>query len=193
VEEEFLVAAARSIPNEYGTSLASYFVRRPHVSDDSLDKEETDELAKVAINLWNKCTHLSSRDEYMKHASVFNPESLEIVACIEADGSVFTLSGDCNACHGKVSTMSSNGSFDEDDVSGVDKEYEWSVYDNVEDMDRALGRVSYIDEEGNERDYWLGKKSKICCRTPLICLFCSTVCNLPFTQRAIVSLYRLHL
>jgi len=155
VEEEFLSAAARSIPNEYGTPLASYFVRRPHVTDDSLDQNETDELAKVAIDLWgnNKCTHLSSGDEYKKNASVFKPESLEIVACIEADGSVFTLSGECNARHGKVSTVSSG--FDEDDVNIAGKEYEWSVFDNVEEMDRALGRVSYIDEEGNEREYWL--------------------------------------
>jgi len=172
VEDEFLVAAAISIPNEYGTNLASYFVRRPHVTDDSLDKKETDELAKVAINLWNnKCTHLLSREEYMKHASVFNPESLEIVAFIEADGSVFTLSGEYNACHGKVvSTMSSNGSFDEDDSNVVDKEYEWSVFDNVEDMDRALGRVSYIDVEGNERDYWLGKKRKMFLCTNSLCV-----------------------
>ena len=160
VEEQFLVAAARSIPNEYGTPLASYFVRRPHMTDDSLEKNETDELAKLAIDLWgNKCTHLSSSDDYKKYASVFKPESLEIVACIEADGSVFTLSGECNARHGKVSTMSSNnGSFDEDDSNIVDKEYDWIVFDNVEEMDRALGRVSYIDEEGNEREYWLGKK-----------------------------------
>jgi len=159
VEEQFLVAAARSIPNEYGTPLASYFVRRPHMTDDSLEKNETDELAKLAIDLWgNKCTHLSSSDDYKKYASVFRPESLEIVACIEADGSVFTLSGECNARHGKVSTMSSNnGSFDEDDSNIVDKEYDWIVFDNVEEMDRALGRVSYIDEEGNEREYWLGK------------------------------------
>ena len=158
VEEEFLVAAARSIPNEYGTTLASYFVRRPHITDDSLEKEndEADELAKVASNLWGTCTHLSSRMEYMKHASVFNPESLEIVACIEADGSVFTLSGECNVRHGKVSSGSNNG----DDGN---KEYEWSVFDNVEEMDRALGRVSYIDVEGNEREYWLGKKRKKKC------------------------------
>ena len=154
VEEEFLVAAARSIPNEYGTTLASYFVRRPHITDDSLEKEnEADEL--VASNLWGTCTHLSSRMEYMKHASVFNPESLEIVACIEADGSVFTLSGECNVRHGKEVSSGSNG----DDGN---KGYDWSVFDNVEEMDRALGRVSYIDVEGNEREYWLGKRKKTC-------------------------------
>ena len=168
VEEEFLAAAARSIPNEYGTPLASYFVRRPHVTDDSLEKNETDELAKVAIDLWgNKCTHLSSSDEYKKHASVFKPESLEVVACIEADGSVFTLTGECNARHGKVSTM-----FDEDDANIVENEYDWSVFDNVEEMDRALGRVSYIDEEGNEREYWLGKKRQLYLYTILFLCFC---------------------
>jgi hypothetical protein len=161
VEEEFLVAAARSIPNEYGTQLASYFVRRPHVTDDSLENDETDELAKVAIGIWRTCTFLSSSEDYTKHASVFHPESLEIIACIEADGSVFTLSGECNARHGKVSTRAaSNGSFDEDDGNNAAKEYEWSVFDNVEDMDRALGRVSYIDEEGNERQYWLGEEEE---------------------------------
>ena len=33
---------------------------------------------------------------------------------------------------------------------------DWAVFDYVEEMDRALGRVTYIDVEGNEREYWLG-------------------------------------
>ena len=34
---------------------------------------------------------------------------------------------------------------------------EESKQEDVEEMDRPLGQVAYIDVEGNEREYWLGK------------------------------------
>ncbi|KAL3806803.1 hypothetical protein ACHAXA_001085 [Cyclostephanos tholiformis] len=48
-----------------------------------------------------------------------------------------------------AAASTSGGSFDED------SSLEWVVFDDVEGMDRALGKVTYIDVEGNERDYWL--------------------------------------
>ena len=42
-------------------------------------------------------------------------------------------------------------------IEGGSDSLDWTVFDDVEDMDRALGKVTYIDVEGNEREYWLGQ------------------------------------
>jgi len=140
IEHEYLVAAAKSIPNEYGTQLASYLVRRPYI-----------DLQGDAIYSY---AHLTAKHDYLQNGTAFDPNSLEILAYIEADGSVFTLTNRCNARHGKQSSSSSSSSSSgktktEDDL------VDWAIFDNVEEMDRALGKVTYIDVEGNEREYWL--------------------------------------
>lgn len=139
VEHGYLVAAAKSIPNEYGTQLASYLVRRPYINDDNMMEGDDDER-------WSSYPHLSTMDDYQHNSTAYDPSSLEIFAYIEADGSVFTLTGPSNARHGKVVGGGIGG-----------EELDWTVFDDVEEMDRALGRVTYIDVEGNEREYWLGK------------------------------------
>lgn len=142
VEQEYLVAAAKSIPNEYGTRLASYLVRRPYVASENED--DSDALG----NNWSTYPHLATREGYLACATAFDPNSLEILAFVEADGSVFTLTGKSDARHGR--SGGGGGSFDEDS-SSVD----WAIFDNVEEMDRALGKLTYIDAEGNESEYWL--------------------------------------
>ncbi|KAL9180491.1 hypothetical protein ACHAXT_010944 [Thalassiosira profunda] len=128
VEREYLAAAARTIPSEYGTRSASYFVRRPYA--DAAGEEE----------MWAH-PHLSTGDAYRRSATASDPASLEVVARIEADGSVFTLAGASEARHGRA--------------AGLGEEREWTVFADVEGRETALGRVAYIDAEGNERDYWL--------------------------------------
>lgn len=153
VENEYLVKAAMSIPNEYGTMLASYLVRRPYVygmpghynRDTSRDE------------MWSSYTHLISSEEYQQSATALEPTSIDIVAYIEADGSVFTLTGRCNARHGKVSSaIPGSGVFDGESNCEEDATLDWIVFDDVEGKDKALGKVTYIDAEGNEKDYWLG-------------------------------------
>lgn len=131
IEHEYLVAAAKSIPNEYGTQLASYLVRRPYI-----DLEGDGVTYSYA--------HFTDKNGYLQNGTAFDPNSLEIVAYIEADGSVFTLTGRSNARHGKQSGN-----------NAANPNVDWAIFDHVEEMDRALGKVTYIDVEGNEREYWL--------------------------------------
>ena len=131
VEHEYLVAAAKSIPNEYGTQLASYLVRRPYI----------DLEGDGATYLY---AHFTNKNGYLQNGTAFDPNSLEIVAYIEADGSVCTLTGRSNARHGKQSGN-----------NAANPNVDWAIFDHVEEMDRALGKVTYIDVEGNEREYWL--------------------------------------
>jgi hypothetical protein len=157
VEDEYLLRAARCIPNAYGTRLASYIVRRPYIVDDDDDGDGGDG------GTWSRHAHLTDRGEYPCVATASDPNTLELLAHVEADGSVFTLTGRSDARHSRFSAAvaaapsggggGGGGSFDDD------SSLEWVVFDDVESMDRALGKVTYIDVEGNERDYWLGRSS----------------------------------
>ena len=123
--------AARCIPNEYRTRLATYLVRRPYVEDNNDDGG------------WSRHAHLSPREEYMRSATSSDPNTLEVLAYVKADGSVITLMGRSDAQHGSPSSFEEGSPL------------EWVVFDDVEGMDRALGKVTYIDVDGNEKDYWL--------------------------------------
>ena len=128
--------------------------RRRRRHDPSLGGDDDDRT-------WSRDPHLTDRGEYLRVAMASDPNTLEVLAHDEADGSVFTLRGRSDARHGRssaaVAAAPSNGggggSFDED------SSLEWVVFDDVEGMDRALGKVTYIDVEGNERDHWLGRSS----------------------------------
>lgn len=145
VENEFIVAAVKSpsFPTVFGfDDIATFFVRRPHVMSSQ------DEDSK-----FNAYTHFSSAESYLQNSSIYDPDSLEVVAYIEADGSVFTLTGKSDVRHGKMPSVAANGSFCEDD----EVELDWRVFDDVEESDRSLGAVAYIDGEGNEGEYYLGE------------------------------------
>jgi hypothetical protein len=79
-----------------------------------------------------------SLEAYQVTADVSKSSTLEVVAKIKADNSLLTLSG--------VSTVRHR--------SGNNQ---WKVYDDVDDMDKPLGCVTFIDEKANEKEYWLGK------------------------------------
>ncbi|KAL7544365.1 hypothetical protein ACHAWF_007752, partial [Thalassiosira exigua] len=145
VEREYLVQAARSIPHEYGTRLASYFVRRPYVASD-------EEAASYF--------HMSAGGRYLANSTAYDPSSLEVVARVDADGSVFTLRGRSDARHGRMSTAAAMGGTggvggEPIDARAEEESLDWATFDDVEGRERALGRVTYIDAEGNEREYWL--------------------------------------
>ena len=135
VEDKFLLKAAQCIPNEYGTRLATYFVRRPYVNDDDVIVDSG--------TSWTQYAHISPREEYLRIATTSDPNTLEVLAYVEADRSVFTLTGHSDARHGRPSSSEESSPL------------EWNIFNNVEDMDRALGKVTHIDVDGNERDYWL--------------------------------------
>ena len=86
---------------------------------------------------WNEVGELSN-EEYQVSADVGKPASLEIAAKIKVDGSVLLLSGLCTVRHKKPRST------------------KWKIFEDVDDMDKPLGSVMFIDEEANEGEYWLG-------------------------------------
>jgi len=182
---EFLIAAAKSIANEYWTDAATFFVRRPYVimedkgvipaeggvygendlggneyhgdgNHENNDGNTTRDNGSLETNdgsnndnIWSTYPYFSSDEDYLRNATIKDPHSLEILAFIDADGSVLTLTGESNVRHGKVPCVGIGGSFSDED------ELDWAMFDQVEDMDRSLGCVAYIDGEGNDCEYWL--------------------------------------
>jgi hypothetical protein len=125
LEARYILDASMIISNEYETELVNYVVRAPS----STQRFDDD--------------FFSTEESYRNTFDIDNSDSLEIIAHIEADGSVFELVGK-DARHGK---------FDGE----LDGEKKWSVFKNIEESDRTLGSVTYIDMDGNEREYWLGE------------------------------------
>ena len=128
LETQYIFEATKILPNEYETELVNYIVRSPNARD----KFEYD--------------FFSSEESYRENFDIDNSDSIEVLAMIEADGSVLALVGK-DARHGK------SGSSDQDG-----EKVEWSVYENLEESQCDLGSVTYIDMEGNEREYWLGER-----------------------------------
>jgi len=160
IEQEYLTKASKCIPNEYGTMLASYIVRRPYISSNGTSSTTFSTSTTNTSNNNNnnieeeeflQYKQLSTKQNYINEATVLNPNTLEVVAYIEADNSILTLSGISNVCHGYNNTNTANGS-----GCGNSNSSDWTTFDNVEENDVALGKVTYIDVDGNECDYWLG-------------------------------------
>jgi hypothetical protein len=136
LEAQYILDASMIISNEYETELVNYTVRAPS-STQRFD-----------------CDFFSSEESYRNTFDIDNSDSLEILAYIEADGSVFELVGK-DARHGKLD-------------GEHDGEKEWSVFKNIEESNLTLGSVTYIDMEGNEREYWLGEFSAVLGRVSAI-------------------------
>jgi hypothetical protein len=78
----FFIDAAKTIPYEYETELATYCVRRPYGLEN-------------ARELFERCS-LTENDRYGRRAHVSSPSSLEVVATILPDESYLVLSGKSN-------------------------------------------------------------------------------------------------
>jgi hypothetical protein len=88
--------------------------------------------------LWSMAA-VKTSDDYHIQAEASKPFSLEVAARITADGSILTLSGVSTVRHKKANV------------------HDWKVYENVDEMDKPLGCVMYLDNDFNEKEYWLGK------------------------------------
>lgn len=87
-------------------------------------------------DFWNEVGELSN-EEYQATADVGKPASLEIAAKIKVDGSILLLSGLCTVRHKKPRST------------------KWKIFEDVDDMDKPLGSVMFIDGQANEGEYWL--------------------------------------
>lgn len=74
---------------------------------------------------------------YERTADVCKSSTLEVAAKIEADGSVVALYGEAMVRHQTAG-------------DGM-----WNDFGNVDDRDKPLGSVTYIDSDANEKDYSL--------------------------------------
>lgn len=79
-----------------------------------------------------------SPEAYQATVNSNKSSTLEVAARITADGSILTLSGVSTARHQNHATK------------------QWRVFENVDDMDKPLGCVMYIDSDASEKEYWLG-------------------------------------
>lgn len=87
---------------------------------------------------------MESVEGYWTKASVKDETSLEVLAKVDADGSILHIHG--KSCRHGLPIMGDNGI-----VTG----YEYKIFEDVEYMDGALGKVIFIDGEGNDEEYWL--------------------------------------
>ena len=127
LEMQYIVDAAKIIPNEYESDLVNYIIRGPNSSD---------------IFHYD---FFSSENDYRESFDVDDSETVEVLAKIEADGSEFVLVGK-DARYGKYGG----------ERKGEEESLEWSVFEDLENSSLVLGSVTYIDMEGNEREYCLG-------------------------------------
>jgi hypothetical protein len=123
-ERHWFLEATKRTPFQYdaedGTTL---IVRRPHGLATELD-------------LWYKAGQLPAK-LYANTANVEYPSTIEVVAVIDADHSIFILFGE-----GEVRHQST--------VSGTSAEYS-----NVNERSVLLGNVSYVDKHAIDQEYSL--------------------------------------
>ena len=122
--------AALSVPDEFPSDFAVYHIRRPYV-----DCPRRSPLS----DLWAEHSILSP-ESYRFSADATRGDTIEIMAEIRADGSVAVLHGGSSFRH----------------IGGSTEAVETDIND-AETLDGSIGCVVYIDEDGNEREYWLGE------------------------------------
>lgn len=88
--------------------------------------------------LWFDVGVLNAK-QYEAKAKISNPASLEVVAEINADGSTLVLHG------GACARLRS------------DADSDWDELGNVDETNKPLGPVAYIDKDANEMEYSLGE------------------------------------
>jgi hypothetical protein len=91
----------------------------------------------VDKELWYLAGQRNSK-MYEKTADVHNSSTLEVLAMIEGDKSILALYDESTARH---RTKTSNGG--------------WKEFGNVDERDKPLGSIMYIDGEANEKEYSL--------------------------------------
>ncbi|KAG7339182.1 hypothetical protein IV203_020145 [Nitzschia inconspicua] len=117
--------AVQYVPFEFTSPLATYVVRRPYGNI-------------TAPDLFQYISPMPD-DVYMKRAHVSTLAALEVGVTILADNSVMLLFDKAGVRYNKNST--SDGG--------------WKMIPNVEELDRPLGFVTYIDEQAKELEYSL--------------------------------------
>ena len=128
--------AVETVEDTFQSPLATYIVRKPYGGNETMSYYFEDGSSPLE---W-----IQSVNDYVGNSNVKDEKTLEVLAKIQADGSVLHLYGTC--CRHGTPIIGQNGA-----IAG----FEYKDYGDVEYMDGSIGKVIYIDTEGNDGEYWL--------------------------------------
>ena len=134
--------AVETVEDVFTSNLATYAVRKPYGGDEEMEYTFAEEHFG---EIYQKCpvSWIEPVPSYLKNATVKDEKSLEVLARLEADGSILIIYG--NSCRHGVPNIGNDGA----------PGYEFQTFDNVEYMEDSLGKIIYVDSEGNDGEYWL--------------------------------------
>ncbi len=139
-DKEVATRAVDTVEDVFASDLATYVVRKPYGKSHDMEHvfvdDEDGDGGRVA---WE-----NSVESYGNSATVKDDKTIEVLAKLKADGSVLLIWGSSSCRHG-IPTHGDQG------ILG----YEFKTFDDVEYMEGSLGKIIFIDEEGNDGEYWL--------------------------------------
>jgi len=130
--------------NFFDSESARYILRKPYGGDETMDCNLV--APKEPFGAGDVVQWHQSVSSYLTTATVRNEASLEVIAEIKADSSVVRLYDNDSISHGTLCI----------DPDGTVQGYDWNnTVEDVEEKNGVLGRVMYIDGNGDEGEYWL--------------------------------------
>jgi len=176
IDEMCFVHAVSTVPHEYQSDNASYFVRRPRhcVVDDGSNVDITDDDndnigGNGSASSFEEQYGKKSQNVYSYSFNVTNPESVEVIVRIEADLSILVLHGKSSVRHwipqddGIIENIDGVGVHEGE--NGLQQQQSpgrqrrrqsgWGVVHYVDGINETLGSKSYTDDKGNECEYCL--------------------------------------
>lgn len=151
--------AVETVEDMYCSDMARFYVRKPYGGNETMlcslkvpDSSNQSHSMRDGVSSDTKLNKSPVKVEwvepvesYLRNATVHDEKTLEVMAKIGADDSILILYGSCNIKHGTVK-LGNDGT-----IVG----HEWMTIENVDDTNEPLGRVMYIDVDGNDGEYWL--------------------------------------
>jgi hypothetical protein len=169
-EYMYLVEAAKCVPIEYVSGIATIFVRCPYGAVNHYHEDDPWKDGTTAAIMEAKDT------DYHETANVYQPGTVHVLAKISADGSLFVLSG--------VSTVRYKRNHNETEDS-----WKTLAEDDTIASISSFGTIMYIDGDANEKDYSLGKATELqdillypLCRLTNCRLFVHSVFQMKFSK-----------
>jgi len=172
LDSELVCTATSAVAINFVSDLARYVVRAPYGTASSCERKGKKRLIPWSLE----------EIEYTSTAKVDDEETIEVAAFVIADGSVLIVNGPSSAKHGTrlfngAGRNNCSGGYDDDDGCSVMSDrsfgtaaslvsisgawrggYEWRNVSGVgcdDDDEDCMGRVVYIDRDGDENEYWL--------------------------------------
>jgi len=142
--------AAKYVPFEFSSDLATYTVQRPYGIP--TNPQLFDLVSCQRRGRGNTNSNADRAASYAKRAHVSDKTTLEVAVVVKADNTpalIFGVAGIRYRTNGSSSNHNNNNN------NANTNDSEWKHFDNVDDLDRTLGHVTYIDAKANEQEYSL--------------------------------------